>query len=345
MISKSKGELAKRLPARIKFYDYQTFCKRHSTSIRFSKIRNGILNTRTSTFEYFLDSVAGSQSSLYYVNTLHLPEAVNYLVRRNYAFVVHIHEMQHRLAKLRYKDLVNMVNSARYIFTSSKVCRDMMDTLGRRDQITHIYPGLELERVLPNPNAATLKEALRIDKSAFVITMCGTVDANKGPEIFLEIGRILADNGFNIHLLWIGVHSESAYFNFLERKSEKLGLKGRCSWIKKQEGPAYYEYLDLADCFILTSLQESFSIVLVEALALGKPVFSFKSGGPEEIINTENIGRLIEDYSATKMAEGIMNLMTGQISFNAKMAKERANEFKIDSIVSTWADCLRRLLE
>jgi L-malate glycosyltransferase len=341
VISKSQGSLATLLPAHIKFYDYRTFCKRNKKLILLIQLRNRIFKSQISIFEYFLDRVTRSHKTLFYVNTLVFPEAIKYLKKRKYKFIVHAHELQHKFNHLTISNFDDIINGADFIFTSSKTVNDVFKTMGRDENIACSYPGIDLKTITPVANSSNLREHCKIAADAFVVVMSGTIDVNKNPEAFIQIGRILKDKGLNIHLLWIGVQSDSAYFQFLQNKTKEYNLETRCSWIKKLTGTEYYDYLNLADCFILTSTQESFSIVLVESLALGKPLFSFKSGGPEEIINNDAIGLIIEDHSQVKMAEAIEKLINRQISFRPEMAKARAINFSIESSFENWNTILR----
>lgn len=343
VISKSKGVLANRLPPHIKFYDYKTFCKRRKKSIFFIELRNKIVRPRISIFDYFLDSILDVNKGLIYVNTITLPEVVNYVKRKRYKFTIHAHELQHMLINLRKVDVFNIVEGADFIFTSSNSCKSVFNTLGRVKGITHNYPGIFLESINPKGNHAELKKTLNISQDSFVIAMSGAIDTNKNPEAFLDIGKILKDRGCNVHLLWIGVLRESGYYYFLRQKALEYNLERNCSWINRLDSEEYYEYLNISDCFALTSKQESFSIAIVEAMALGKPVFSFKSGGPQEIINNDAIGLLIEDHSAHKMALAIEKLMKGEISFNSELAKKRALDFSADKIFENWFSMLKKI--
>lgn len=62
------------------------------------------------------------------------------------------------------------------------------------------------------------------------------------------------------------------------------------------------------DALILPSFSESFGLVLIEALACGKPVIGSDVGGISEII-TENVGLLVNPNKISSIAEAIDKLM------------------------------------
>jgi glycosyltransferase involved in cell wall biosynthesis len=336
VISRKRGALADRLPGHIQFHDYQTFCKDHRKRILLIRLRNKILRSGNSTISYFLDYVVDQHKALFYVNTLVMPEVVDYLHRNKHKFVVHSHELQQKLLKLKNSDVLNIVDGADFVFASSKACKDVLVTLGRHKDIVHSYPGVDIKTIVPKLSNAEVRTALKIPADSFVITMSGAIDTNKDPEAFLEIGKILKDRAHSVHLLWIGVSREDGYYYFLKRKTKEYNLEGNCSWIMAMDRQSYFDHLNVSDCFVLTSRLESFSIALVEALALGKPVFSFKSGGPQEIINDKKIGLLIDDHSPQKMAAAVEKLILREITFNTEMAQARARDFSADEIFRNW---------
>lgn len=67
----------------------------------------------------------------------------------------------------------------------------------------------------------------------------------------------------------------------------------------------YIAYLDAMDIFILPSSNEMYSLSMIEAMLMGKPVIGLSSGGtPEQIGNNER-GLLIEQASPESIAEAI----------------------------------------
>jgi glycosyltransferase involved in cell wall biosynthesis len=66
-----------------------------------------------------------------------------------------------------------------------------------------------------------------------------------------------------------------------------------------------------ADVVVVPSLRESFSVVLVEALACGVPVVSTNTpGGPPEILKNGQYGILVEPNDPHALAEGILCAMS-----------------------------------
>ncbi len=89
-----------------------------------------------------------------------------------------------------------------------------------------------------------------------------------------------------------------------EKLSAELGLNDivRFHGIKPKEEVA--KFMRDCDFFVLPSLVETFGVVLIEALASGKPVVTTNIGGPGEIIN-EEVGRLVPPKDEKALAEAI----------------------------------------
>ena len=74
------------------------------------------------------------------------------------------------------------------------------------------------------------------------------------------------------------------------------------------------------DLLVLPSFTESFGLVLIEALACGKPVIGSNVGGIKEII-TEDVGLLIDPNDSTDLANAIDRILTD----NDLMEKFKSN--------------------
>ena len=83
-----------------------------------------------------------------------------------------------------------------------------------------------------------------------------------------------------VQLLLIGAGTQELY---LKEKTSALNLDAKITFIGFDSNP--YKYVKKCDCFVLSSFVEGFPNVLLEALALEKPVISTDcKSGPREIL-------------------------------------------------------------
>lgn len=89
----------------------------------------------------------------------------------------------------------------------------------------------------------------------------------------------------------------------LSRLIHQLNLADSVFLIGFQENP--YKWLTQADIFILTSLWESLSLALMEAMVLGLPVIATATGGTPELITHLENGYLIPPNSPQALADAV----------------------------------------
>lgn len=87
------------------------------------------------------------------------------------------------------------------------------------------------------------------------------------------------------------------------------------------------------DVLVLPSFSESFGLVLIEALACGKPVIGSDVGGISEIIN-EDVGLLVDPNNVSSIADAIDRLISDEslrekLSMNARNRAKDFSEVKI----------------
>lgn len=92
-------------------------------------------------------------------------------------------------------------------------------------------------------------------------------------------------------------------FEALQEICYELGLQSRVSLPGMLSRAAVLNEMAASDAFVLASKYETFGVVLVEALALGKPVIATKCGGPESIVQSGD-GLLVpvDDIESLSMA-------------------------------------------
>jgi glycosyltransferase involved in cell wall biosynthesis len=73
-----------------------------------------------------------------------------------------------------------------------------------------------------------------------------------------------------------------------------------------------YALLNAADLLVLPSLAEPFGLVLLEAMALSKPVVAVNQGGPTEIVADGETGILASSPSDSDIASAILKIIAIQ---------------------------------
>jgi len=115
----------------------------------------------------------------------------------------------------------------------------------------------------------------------------------------------------------------------LEVLTAELGLGGQVTFLGNLERKQVLDVISRSDAFVLSSHFETFGVVLVEALALGKPVLATRCGGPESIVMPSD-GLLVEKGNIEALSAGLRQL------------RERAFEYDSEAIRSA---CLERFGE
>ena len=121
--------------------------------------------------------------------------------------------------------------------------------------------------------------------------------------------------------------------------SECVEITGRISSEKVKEE------LVKSKIFVLTSLCESFSLVLCEAMECGVPCVSFDIDvGPREIIQTEENGILIKNRNIEEMAQKILELLQDENKWNniSRNSLERVKKYYSDNVAKEWIKIIEK---
>ena len=69
------------------------------------------------------------------------------------------------------------------------------------------------------------------------------------------------------------------------------------------------------DCCVVPSDHETFGLPIVEAMAAGKPSVATKCGGPESIVNSSSLGRLVNKGDYEVLAEAMLDIYNNKEHF------------------------------
>ncbi|CAM4108034.1 Glycosyltransferase involved in cell wall bisynthesis [Pedobacter westerhofensis] len=123
----------------------------------------------------------------------------------------------------------------------------------------HVIPNLVMlsENTYPRPN-----------NKIFTIGFISRIDPKKGLDLLI---KALSKVNFEYHLQIAG-EGEENYVNSLKQLAVECGNDQKLEWVGWKNGEEKFEYLSQLDLFALTSHNENFAVVVIEALSVGTPV-------------------------------------------------------------------------
>lgn len=168
------------------------------------------------------------------------------------------------------------LNKCNRIITVSKELELSIKTNGR------ILTDIE---VVPNSIEVKNYKSNKIyDEKLFTFGSLCFLNKNKNIDLLIQAFTKAFKNK-NVELIIGGDGPEKKSLTDLVNKHEMSEQIKFTGLIKNTSVP---EFLDEIDVFVSSSKYETFGVVIIEALASGKPVVSTRSGGPNSIINEHN---------------------------------------------------------
>jgi len=181
------------------------------------------------------------------------------------------------------------------------------------DKIVVIHNGVDVKKITElSKEGMYLPDQLR-NNTHKKIVFVGRLIHRKGLDILLKSFQELTKN-YKVQLIVVGGGSELDQYKTM---SEDLGIKENVFFLGEKVNP--FPYIKTGELFILPSRSEGFPNVLLEAMALKKPVVATDcETGPSEIIDSSN-GTLVEVDNPEKMSLAIINYLE-----NPELAIEHA---------------------
>lgn len=173
--------------------------------------------------------------------------------------------------------------------------------------IDKFFPGASVHLIY---NCTKINIDVSEDQNLFkhpTIVNVGSIQFRKGYDLFIETAIEACRTHPTVHFYWIGSIGDHVLFDKFESQVVASGFSSRIKWIGKIEYPEVL--LSKSSMLFLSSRYDTMPLAMIEAMALGKEVISFYSGGAEEVLNGE---MLVADLSIKKASERILNYLSNR---------------------------------
>ncbi len=188
------------------------------------------------------------------------------------------------------------------------------------EKITTLYYGVKKPKELLDDMSIQLeREKIGFTRSDFIAGLIGRLEESKGQHLLIEALHIAKQNGHDIKALIVGHEMSPGYRDQLKNQASELGILDNIIFQDFTSEPQ--QLMQLCDCVILASGQETFGLVLPEAMRAGVAVIGSNSGGVPEIIEHEKTGLLFETKNANSLYQQLERLYL-DADFKNKVAQQ-----------------------
>jgi len=181
--------------------------------------------------------------------------------------------------------------------------------------VTVVHNGIDVTREPEVPREIVLR-SLDAGKDEVVVGMVGSLMKRKGFDIFIRALRHLKDAGAQFKGVIIGDGPEKEH---LSRLVEKFNLTERIVFTGfRADGLSYINALDI---LVLSSPEEGFPRVILEAMLMNKPVVVSDIPGPSELVVHNETGYLVPAGQPSAFADCLRRLIA-QPEMRKQMGKK-----------------------
>jgi len=261
-----------------------------------------------------------------------LGDLVIFLFPPKAKLIVHYHSdiVRQRILEIFFKPLIlNTLKRANKIIVSNPNLIKNSLYLQRFHEKCEVIPfGVDLSKFEKYDE----KEVENIKKQyGNFVLFVGRLNYYKGVEYLIE-----AMKGVNVNLVIIGQGPEKKNLEF---RIKNLGLKNRIFFLPPTEEENLISFYQTAKVFVLPSVfkSEAFGIVLIEAMACGKPIISTELGTGTSWVNVdEQTGFVVPPKNSQALAQAMREILEDRNLAKefGKNAKERVEkEFSLERML------------
>jgi glycosyltransferase involved in cell wall biosynthesis len=288
----------------------------------------GILQAlRSEAFDCIIGNTVSSVFLLRELVSLHVP------------FEVYVHELSYSISNFTSEeDRKFMATKARRIYAVSGLVKTVLEKeVGvEATKIDLLPPIIALPEATRNTHDP-VRAALGIPTDSPIVFSCGLAEWRKAPDVFLEVAKQLIVKMPKVHFIWLGMLENEYSDNLIANTAiwdtkKQVHLLPVCS-----DSRPYFEAMDV---FFLSSREDPFPLVMLEAAHVGKPIVGVRaSGGVNDFLHGLD-ELLVASWDVDVLVDKISSLLqlnSEQLAEYQQNLKERAVQYSAALFMDRWA--------
>jgi D-inositol-3-phosphate glycosyltransferase len=180
-----------------------------------------------------------------------------------------------------------------------------------KEKIRVIPLGTDLRRFDPaHFDGMEARRYFELPEGKRIIGVLGRLDPGKGQDVLLRAIPMIVAEHPDVLILIVGDETagEPGHKKYLEGLSRTLGVEQYVKFMKfTDDVPRLLAALDI---FTMPSFCETFGLVVIEAMAMEKPVIATNAGGVPELITDGQTGLLVEPRDERSLGLAIRRVLS-----------------------------------
>ncbi len=196
------------------------------------------------------------------------------------------------------------------------------------EKITVVYDGLELEKLNIDANGKLFRKKHSIHEDSFAVGLVGLLIPWKGQEIFLDAAKILEGKIQNIKMIIIGGTPDDCKFyeSMLRNRVKQEKLENIVSFTGHiTDMSIVYNGLDVV--VSASTSPEPLGTVVIESMAMRRPLIGPNHGGAAEMMTHNKTGLLFKHGDSNSLANEIEKYY-----FDKKLCQTLAKNARIHAL-------------
>lgn len=207
---------------------------------------------------------------------------------------------------------------------------------------------LGIDPIEPSPESEVKARRLSYDpdQNLFLIALVGRIDPYKGHDLLVDAMVMAKEKHLPFKALIVGHAMDEKYLQALKARVKQHELESFIEFTGFVDNPR--QLMQACDTVILTTIEETFGLVLIEAMSIGVPVIGSNRGGVPEIIAHEKTGLLFESGSSESLFHALNYLYEkpeSAMMFASESMAMVQDKFSADGHKQRLVTCLNGLIE
>jgi glycosyltransferase involved in cell wall biosynthesis len=224
--------------------------------------------------------------------------------------ISYVHELQQSIERWAPGHIMQATveHSDHFIAVSEPVAQNLTVNHGvPRSQISCLNPYIKTSHMVMQEQLNALRSELSLQPEEKVVFGCGTMDWRKGPDLFAQTAIEVLQKVPEARFFWIGGDTgEEASL-----RAHRLATDSRIQFLGERNNPR--DYLALGHAFFLSSREDPFPLVALEAADTGLPVVCFADAGGMPEFVSDTCGFIIPFEDTQAAAKSIIQLLTDEL--------------------------------